>query len=78
MSRNNFRLPRRWEDISDEEAGGHYLAIASYSLSFDRGGPVSRIFGREHICHPMSDVLYNRLYDPGIYADVQVLDPHTT
>jgi SAM-dependent methyltransferase len=32
-----------------------------------------RIFGREHICHPMSDVLYNLLYSLGIYADVQVL-----
>jgi len=31
------------------------------------------IFGREHICHPMSDVLYNLLYSMGIYADVQVL-----
>ena len=32
-----------------------------------------RIFGREHVCHPMSDVLYNLLYSLGIYADVQVL-----
>jgi len=32
-----------------------------------------RIFGREHICHPMSDVLYNLLYSLGIYADVHVL-----
>lgn len=32
-----------------------------------------RIFGRERICHPMSDVLYNLLYSLGIYADVQVL-----
>ena len=31
------------------------------------------IFGREHICHPMSDVLYNLLYSLGIYADVQML-----
>ncbi|MDD5736504.1 MAG: hypothetical protein PHQ39_13665, partial [Methanothrix soehngenii] len=31
------------------------------------------IFGREHVCHPMSDVLYNLLYSLGIYADVQVL-----
>jgi hypothetical protein len=31
-----------------------------------------KIFGREHICHPMSDVLYNLLYSLGIYADVQV------
>jgi len=33
-----------------------------------------RIFGREHICHPMSNVLYNLLYSLGIYADVQVLE----
>lgn len=33
-----------------------------------------RIFGRDHVCHPMSDVLYNLLYTLGIYADVQVLD----
>jgi len=33
-----------------------------------------RIFGREHICHPMSDVLFNLLYSLGIYADVQMLD----
>jgi ubiquinone/menaquinone biosynthesis C-methylase UbiE len=32
-----------------------------------------RIFGREHVCHPVSDVLYNLLYSLGIYADVQVL-----
>jgi ubiquinone/menaquinone biosynthesis C-methylase UbiE len=32
-----------------------------------------QIFGREHVCHPMSDVLYNLLYSLGIYADVQVL-----
>ena len=32
-----------------------------------------RIFGREHVCHPMSDVLYNLLYSMRIYADVQVL-----
>jgi len=32
-----------------------------------------RIFGREHVCHPMSDLLYNLLYSLGIHADVQVL-----
>lgn len=102
---SNIRiLPKRWEDLSDEEVGEHDLVIASYSLSFldmreallkmDRlakrqvilywfaGVPswerirvnlYPQIFGREHICHPMSDVLYNLLYSLGIYADVQVL-----
>ena len=102
---SNIRiLPKRWEDLSDEEVGEHDLVIASYSLSFldmreallkmDRlakrqvilywfaGVPswerirvdlYPRIFGREHVCHPMSDVLYNLLYSLGIYADVQVL-----
>jgi ubiquinone/menaquinone biosynthesis C-methylase UbiE len=102
---SNIRiLPKRWEDLSDEEVGEHDLVIASYSLSFldmretllkmDRlakrqvilywfaGVPswerirvdlYPRIFGREHVCHPMSDVLYNLLYSMGIYADVQVL-----
>jgi ubiquinone/menaquinone biosynthesis C-methylase UbiE len=102
---SNIRiLPKRWEDLSDEEVGEHDLVKASYSLSFldmreallkmDRlakrqvilywfaGVPswerirvdlYPRIFGREHICHPMSDVLYNLLYSMGIYADVQVL-----
>ena len=103
---SNIRiLPKRWEDLSDEEVGEHDLVIASYSLSFldmreallkmDRlakrqvilywfaGVPswerirvdlYPRIFGREHICHPMSDVLYNLLYSLGIYADVHVLE----
>ena len=103
---SNIRiLPKRWEDLSDEEVGEHDLVIASYSLSFldmreallkmDRlakrqvilywfaGVPSGerirvdlypRIFGREHICHPMSDVLYNLLYSLGIYADVHVLE----
>jgi ubiquinone/menaquinone biosynthesis C-methylase UbiE len=31
-----------------------------------------RIYGREHVLSPMSDVLYNLLYSLGIYADVQV------
>ena len=32
---SNIRiLPKRWEDLSDEEVGEHDLAIASYSLSF--------------------------------------------
>lgn len=102
---SNIRiLPKKWEDLSDEEIGEHDLVIASYSLSFldmreallkmDRlakrqvilywfaGVPswerirvdlYPRIFGREHVCHPMSDVLYNLLYSLGIYADVQVL-----
>ena len=102
---SNIRiLPKRWEDLSDEEVGEHDLVIASYSLSFldmreallkmDRlakrqvilywfaGVPswerirvdlYPRIFGREHVCHPMSDVLYNLLYSMRIYADVQVL-----
>ncbi|OPY48044.1 MAG: hypothetical protein A4E47_00060 [Methanosaeta sp. PtaU1.Bin028] len=33
-----------------------------------------RIYGREHVCHPMSDVLYNLLYSLGIYVSVQVLE----
>ncbi|OPX80528.1 MAG: Mg-protoporphyrin IX methyl transferase [Methanosaeta sp. PtaB.Bin039] len=103
---SNIRiLPKRWEDLSDEEVGEHDLVIASYSLSFldmqeallkmDRlakrqvilfwfaGVPswekiraelYPRIYGREHVCHPMSDVLYNLLYSLGIYASVKVLE----